>query len=281
MLLLPCLPLEAGNRNTLNRAIPSINLGKIDQQLIDQHIQRMKTRGRLALKRALLRLELHRPMIHQQLRRRHLPNFLLYLPLVESNAVDTVVSGAGAAGLWQIMPSTARGYGLQVDEQTDERLDPRASTQVALRLLNDLYREYKDWPLALAAYNCGTARVDRAIRLAKSRRYARLRKFLPRQTRAYVPRFFAYVAIGQNPGAYGISVKRPSVRKRHCGDSTTNRRQVLLNLAAVRKAPSLKLPMHKRAALSGKPIPEAGLQPVPQAVALLTRQRLFALRRRS
>jgi len=99
-----------------------------------------------------------------------LPRELAAVPLVESGYAnlgdgpgESMAPGAGGAGLWMFIPQTARHYGLQVDGQVDERLDPTKETDAAMRLLVDLYNQFEDWGLALAAYNQGAARVRAAI----------------------------------------------------------------------------------------------------------------------
>ena len=96
-----------------------------------------------------------------------------------------------AVGLWQFMPSTGKSYGLEVNSLVDERRDPVRSTQAACRYLKDLYAIYKDWSLAIAAYNCGPGNVNKALARAgeKSRTFWDIYDYLPRETRGYVPAF--------------------------------------------------------------------------------------------
>ena len=147
------------------------------------------------------------PDIETALEEAGLPNGLKYLPMIESTLLPEVVSPSGAAGLWQIMPSTARYLGLRVDKAVDERLDPRLSGKAAIRLLQELYVEFGDWPLALAAYNCGPGRVRRAIEKSGSKDYSRLRIFLPLQTRSYLSKFVAMAHIAEFWQKYGLNPK--------------------------------------------------------------------------
>lgn len=117
------------------------------------------------------------------------PVALLAVARVESNFNPTALSSKGALGLWQLMPATARRYGLRVDARRDERLDAVKSTRAAARYLRDLHLQFEDWLLALAAYNAGGNAVERAVSRAGSNQFWELsrRKLLPAETRAYVP----------------------------------------------------------------------------------------------
>ncbi|MGB1310720.1 MAG: transglycosylase SLT domain-containing protein [Leucothrix sp.] len=142
-----------------------------------------------------------------ELKRRRMPTELALLPFVESAYVNTAYSHAGAAGMWQFIPSTGTLYGLKQNRGFDGRMDALESTRAALDYLQKLHREFKgDWFLALAAYNAGEGRVGRAIRYNRARGrktdYWSLR--LPRETREYVPRLLAYKEIIANPRAFGF-----------------------------------------------------------------------------
>jgi len=148
------------------------------------------------------------PIIRERLRAAGLPEELALLPVIESGFSTTARSRAGARGMWQFMPSTARLYGLRVGPLVDERRDPIRSTEAAIAHLADLHAEFGDWYLALAAYNSGAGNVRRAIRRARSRDFWRIRRYLPRETRDYVPAFLAAVLIARDPDAYGVDPPR-------------------------------------------------------------------------
>lgn len=131
------------------------------------------------------------PLIEEELIKAGLPVELRALPIIESALSPTAVSPMGAAGLWQFMPATGKVYGLEVNSLVDERCDPVLSTRAACRYLKDLYTLYKDWTLAIAAYNCGPGNVNKALARAGdgSRTFWDIYDFLPRETRGYVPAF--------------------------------------------------------------------------------------------
>lgn len=132
------------------------------------------------------------PIFEQVLEANKLPLELKYLPIIESALNPTIVSHAGAAGLWQFMIATGRMYGLEVNSLVDERLDPIKASHAAAHFLKDLYSIYGDWHLVIAAYNCGPGNVNKAIRRAGGARdYWKIYPYLPRETRGYVPIFIA------------------------------------------------------------------------------------------
>jgi membrane-bound lytic murein transglycosylase D len=120
-----------------------------------------------------------------------LPVELKYLAVVESDLKRTAMSRVGAAGPWQLMPVTARELGLKVTKKWDERQHYSKSTTAAAKYLRDLYNEYEDWLLVIAAYNAGPGTVNKAIRRAGSRNFWKLQYFLPAETRGHVKRFIS------------------------------------------------------------------------------------------
>ncbi len=136
---------------------------------------------------ALQRVERLRPALEPILREVGVPTELAAVVLVESGGEPTALSPKGARGLWQLMPDTARRYGLVVDGGRDERLDVFKSTRAAAEYLRDLYAQFRDWQLALAAYNAGEQAVQRALVRAGTTAFPIASQGLPDETQRYVP----------------------------------------------------------------------------------------------
>lgn len=153
----------------------------------------------------------YRAMIDAILDENELPRALAYLPVIESGYINSNISRVGAYGMWQFMPATAREYGLRVDWWVDERADPERSTRAAARYLKDLYTRFDDWPLALASYNAGPGRVSRSLATNDADNFWDLysKAALPRETRGYVPTFFATLLIVSEPEAHGFQLCEP------------------------------------------------------------------------
>ena len=132
------------------------------------------------------------PLFEQMLDKYNMPLELKYLAVVESALNPTAGSWAGAKGLWQFMYATGKQYGLNSNTLVDDRYDPLKATDAACRHLRDLYNQFGDWFLALAAYNSGAGNVNKAIRRAGGiKNYWAIWPYLPRETRGYVPAFIA------------------------------------------------------------------------------------------
>ncbi len=132
------------------------------------------------------------PMFEEELIKQDLPVELRAMAVIESALSSTVMSKAGAVGLWQFMPSTGKSYGLEINSLVDERCDPEKSTLAACAFMSDLYKIYNDWSLAIAAYNCGPGNVNKALARAGVKEggtFWDIYYYLPRETRGYVPAF--------------------------------------------------------------------------------------------
>lgn len=135
--------------------------------------------------------KLYFPLYEKHLNHYNIPLELKYLSVVESALNPTAKSHCGASGLWQFMYGTGRVYNLEINSYVDERFDPEKETIAACRYLKDLYYIYKDWSLAIAAYNCGPGNVNKAMKRSGKTNFWDIREYLPKETQNYVPAFIA------------------------------------------------------------------------------------------
>src|SRR6266700_864117 len=175
------------------------------------YINYFSTRGRGTLERGLTRSGRYREMIQRTFKEEGVPQDLIYLAQAESGFHPYAVSRAGARGIWQFMGSRARAYDLHRDAWTDERQDPEKSTRAAARHLKDLYNQFGDWYLAMAAYNSGPGTVQSAVKRTGYADFWELyrRNVLPKETRNYVPIIVAVTIMAKNPGQYGLDTITP------------------------------------------------------------------------
>ena len=147
------------------------------------------------------------PMMEAEFKAAGLPLDLVYLSMIESGFSQTASSKAKAVGLWQFMSYTGRDYGLEITNYIDERRDDIKSTRAAAAYLGDLYEEFGDWFLAVAAYNGGPGRVRNAIKKSKSRDFWKIaqKDLLPLETKRYVPKLIAAIIIAKEPAEYGFT----------------------------------------------------------------------------
>jgi membrane-bound lytic murein transglycosylase D len=172
-------------------------------------VERFKGKQKRSLEEALGRSIHYLPMIQGIFLAEGLPLDLSYIPLIESAFKTSALSPASAKGLWQFMRGTGIENGLQYNWYLDERFEAEKSTIAAARYLKTLYGMFDNWPLALASYNAGPGRVRRAMRRSGKDDFWTLSssgRFLPRETRNYVPLILAAVVIAKNPGLYGLSI---------------------------------------------------------------------------
>ena len=162
--------------------------------------------GKGTLERGLIRAGRYEPMIRRVLREEGVPQDLIYLAQAESGFHELALSRAGARGMWQFINSRANGYGLARNWWVDERLDPEKSTRAAARHLHDLYNQFGDWYLAMAAYNSGPGNVQQAVRRTGYADFWELynRNVLPKETKNYVPIIVAVAIMAKNRAQYGL-----------------------------------------------------------------------------
>ncbi|HEY0160884.1 MAG TPA: lytic transglycosylase domain-containing protein [Thermoanaerobaculia bacterium] len=170
----------------------------IPHERVEYHVARFTTGEKAAEFASYLeRMPQYESMIREKLRRKGMPEDLLYLAMIESGFNPRARSLAEANGIWQLVPDTARRYGLRVDETVDEREDPEKSTDAALSYLSYLYNRFNSWYLAAAAYNTGENRVGRIMtevtgaEAGTDADYYRIWDRLPGETRDYVPAMIA------------------------------------------------------------------------------------------
>jgi membrane-bound lytic murein transglycosylase D len=170
------------------------------------YINYFSNRGRGTLEHALARSGRYEDMIRRTLREEGVPQELIYLAQAESGFRPLAVSRAGARGMWQFMGSRAKGYGLERSWWVDDRQDPEKATRAAAHHLKDLYREFGDWYLAMAAYNSGPGTVQSAVKRTGYADFWELyrRNVLPKETRNYVPIIVAVTIMAKNPAQYGL-----------------------------------------------------------------------------
>jgi membrane-bound lytic murein transglycosylase D len=164
------------------------------------------TKGRHTLEHGLTRAGRYREMIAATLKEVGVPQDLIYLAMAESGFQPLAVSRAGARGMWQFMWGRGSEYGLERNWWVDDRQDPMKSTRAAAQHLKDLYREFGDWYLAMAAYNTGPGNIQHAVERTGYADFWELYKrgVLPQETRNYVPIIVAVTIMAKNPAQYGL-----------------------------------------------------------------------------
>lgn len=177
---------------------------------VQRIIHRYLYENRSQTERMIGRAYLYFPIFEKLLLENDAPEELKYLAVIESSLRPTATSRVGARGIWQFMPVTAREYGLRIDDIIDERLDPEKSTLAAIEYLKRSNKRFKNWTLALASYNSGGGRVNRAVRRAHSKNFWKLKRFLPRETRSYVPAFIAATYVLNHYQEYGLEPEFPN-----------------------------------------------------------------------
>ncbi len=177
---------------------------------VRKHIRNYTIYNKKGTEVLLGRVSLYFPLFENVLREKGLPDDLKYLSIIESALKPTAKSKAGASGLWQFMKGTGKMMGLKVNSTIDERRDPVKSTEAAAEYLKYLYERFDDWTLALAAYNCGPGNVRKAIRKSGGKKtFWEISKYLPRETRNYIPKFIAVSYLMNYYYDHGLTPQTP------------------------------------------------------------------------
>ncbi|MBI3995728.1 MAG: transglycosylase SLT domain-containing protein [Nitrospirae bacterium] len=175
---------------------------------VEDYIEYFQTAIRDKFKLWLERSGRYIPIMRQIFKEQGLPEDLVFVALIESGFNPYAYSRARAVGPWQFIKGTGRLYGLRMDNWIDERRDPIKSTRAAARYLKDLYDRFGSWPLAMAGYNAGEGKIERALVKAKAADFWDLRstRYIRRETKGYVPKFMAATIIAKNPERYGFTL---------------------------------------------------------------------------
>ncbi len=175
---------------------------------VKKYINYFVYQDRAFIERGIEKAIYYSPIILPILKKYNLPSDFIYLPIIESGYNEYAVSSTGAAGIWQLMPQTARDYGLVVNNQIDERFDIIKSTEAAAHYLSDLYNQFGDWNKVLAAYNCGPYCVSSIFKSDPRGSFWAFKDSFPPETRQYVPRFLALLTIVKNARKFGFDIKK-------------------------------------------------------------------------
>ena len=157
------------------------------------------------------------PIFDLQLKEYKLPEELKYITMFETDLNNGDVSHSGATGIWQLMRDVKEEFGLRVDNVVDERYDLARSTEAALKDLKRMYEATGSWELALAGYNCGMGRLNDAFKRSRSKDFEKVKKFLPEETKNYIPKFVAFNYLMKNYRHHGLHPRLPIMDKQVVG----------------------------------------------------------------
>lgn len=204
---------------------------------INQYISRQSSMSEVLIGRS----KIYFPTFEHILREKGLPADLKYLSVVESGLRPDATSRSGAAGLWQFMRPTGRMMGLKISRTVDERRDIEKSTAAAADYLLKLYNQFDDWTLAIAAYNCGPGNMRKAIRRSGGKKsFWEIKKYLPKETREYVPKFIAVTYVMNYYYEHDLT---PNIPNQDLINTSTAKVYESLNLKSLSKELDIELSM--------------------------------------
>lgn len=179
-------------------------------------IQYFTVRNRDYTKMVMARKELFFPLFDATMTKHEMPLEVKYLAIIESGLDPQIRSRMGAMGLWQFMPATGKMYGMEVNSDVDDRMDPNQSTESAAKYLKSLYRMFGDWEVAMAAYNCGPGNVRKAIRKSGGKKtFWEIYDYLPKETRSYIPQFQAMLYVLNHLDKHNFYLEDPTYALNH------------------------------------------------------------------
>lgn len=199
--------LSESDKNYITQEAQILDIEVPRDEDVEYFINYFTTTKKSFTENALKRANYFLPMVKRIFLQEGLPQEIAYLAVVESGFNPYATSPSNAAGIWQFIPSTARRFGLRIDEFVDERRDPYKSTVAAAKYLKSLYSMFGNWELAIAGYNCGEKCVAKRLEAYNGITYKDIKDYLPSETREYVPRFFAILLIANNPEKYGLDTR--------------------------------------------------------------------------
>ncbi len=210
------MPLQdIGGKDVYSIAVP-------EDPMIEYYIREYSSsQGKRTMTGILHRASPYLGFIYNRLIEADMPPELMYLPAIESGFKAWAVSRSGAAGLWQFMMNSISPYDMDVNEWQDDRRDFWKATDSALHKLKYNYERTGSWPLALAAYNCGLGRIERAVAASGTTDYIKLYElgYIPRQTRNYLPKFFAFVSLASRAEQRGLEGAAAAMHSRAAASS--------------------------------------------------------------
>jgi membrane-bound lytic murein transglycosylase D len=179
-------------------------------------IQYFTVRNRDYTKMVMARKALFFPLFDATMTKHEMPLEVKYLAIIESGLDPQIRSRMGAMGLWQFMPATGKMYGMEVNSDVDDRMDPDHSTESAAKYMKSLYRMFGDWEVAMAAYNCGPGNVRKAIRKSGGKKtFWGIYDYLPKETRSYVPQFQAMLYVLNHLDKHNFHLEDPTYALSH------------------------------------------------------------------